>query len=133
MKELGCSYEIWDFPDGLDIKWNEKKAMKKIKRILDSKKDWEIVLTHNSDGEYGHYQHKQLNYLLSDIYKKNNFYVPIKTEYLADKLNQLPDDLKNRKYNLISGHYKSQEFVLDRYHKYLEYESLVIGNKTLGI
>lgn len=41
-----------------------------LKKII-TYKDWELIVTHNTKGEYGHQHHKMTNEIVTDIYKEN--------------------------------------------------------------
>ena len=60
------------YSDKLYLKKDYRKIKKQIKYILNYK-DWQEIVTHNPDGEYDNYQHKQLNQIVNDL-KVNNLY-----------------------------------------------------------
>lgn len=124
MNEIKANYQIWDFPDGLNTKWDEKKLTNKIIGILNLKDEWKKVMTHNSEGEYGHYQHKQLHKLITQTYKGQNFYTSSLKQYLVSDINRLTNDKFNKKINILRKCYKSQEFVMEKFQIYCEYESV---------
>ncbi len=43
-----------------------------IEKILNSNK-WDLIVTHNPKGEYGHIQHIKTNRIITDIYNSNNY------------------------------------------------------------
>lgn len=43
-----------------------------IEKILNSNK-WDLIVTHNPKGEYGHIQHIKTNKIITDIYNSNNY------------------------------------------------------------
>jgi LmbE family N-acetylglucosaminyl deacetylase len=64
-------YIMLDYPDsflGIKSKWSHFKTSLSddLKTILDLKK-WNLVVTHNPDGEYGHIQHKITSNLVTSL------------------------------------------------------------------
>ena len=53
------------YSDKVYFGFNYMKIKKQLKFIL-KYKNWKEVITHNPDGEYGNYQHKQLNHAALD-------------------------------------------------------------------
>lgn len=131
MKYIQASYQIWNFKDGSNVIWNENKVCRKIKNILKLKKEWNMVATHNYEGEYGHLQHKQLNSLVRNSYKRKNLYTPIQKYNLEKEYNRLSSKESKHKEFLMRKYYKSQVFVLDELKLYLQYEGIVECGKYL--
>ena len=124
MKELELDYQIWDFEDGLYSIWNKDKIYKKINNILNKKKQWECILTHNEEGEYGHLQHKQLNKIILDICSYKNVYTSCKKNNLIKQENALSNENKYKKIDHMRKYYKSQEFIINELKEYFEYEKI---------
>jgi LmbE family N-acetylglucosaminyl deacetylase len=65
MEKLGV--EKWEHWDGEEYKtptsYDAKKLIPKLQRLI-VERNWEKIVTHNKDGEYGHYRHKELHDLL---------------------------------------------------------------------
>ena len=66
---------ILSYPDKTNGKrdnWNssKKKITKEIKKIIQSK-NWNLIVTHNPDGEYGHIHHKMISQIVTKIVKKD--------------------------------------------------------------
>lgn len=125
MTELKIQYQIWNYKDGLDVKWNQGKVREEMRSILNQKNDWEMVITHNRDGDYGHYQHKQVYTLVTSIYQGPNLFVPISKELLIDQSNELIDIEYENKVNVFRRFYKSQLEILDKHEDYFKYERIV--------
>ena len=126
---------ILSFPDKTKGKRDNWKSCKKdiqreIKKEIDSK-DWDKIVTHNPDGEYGHIHHKKVSKYVTMILEKE------------DKIDQLvyfgkytsrknKADLKNEKslskkdydekLEIIQS-YSSQSKVMDHLHHMLPYEN----------
>lgn len=54
------------YSDKIYTNLNYKRIKKQLKNIINYK-DWSLVVTHNFSGEYGNYQHKQLNEIVSNL------------------------------------------------------------------
>ena len=70
MSHTKDDYMMLGFPDlvnGEKSNWKNEhdEINKEIKEIINSK-DWEIIVTHNPDGEYGHIHHKMLSQMVTD-------------------------------------------------------------------
>lgn len=61
------------YSDRLYLNSDYKKIKKQIKLILNYK-NWNEVVTHNPDGEYSNYQHKQINQILNELNVNNLYY-----------------------------------------------------------
>ena len=90
MNHLGITdYEIWDFSDNLPAftpAWTEEiteEISDKLKKVLSEKK-YDKIVTHNSEGEYGHNQHKAIHQIVKNLVKEN-LYVFGKGDYRLNK------------------------------------------------
>ena len=77
MKATGDSYIALGYPDKTDGKRNEwitfyDEIKKDIDMILKSN-NWDLVVTHNEKGEYGHIQHIKTNKIVTEAYNSNNY------------------------------------------------------------
>lgn len=120
---------ILNYLDSIDGKWNESEVIKCISSY-NAKNNWINILTHNEDGEYGHFQHILTNKLVNICCGNNKIMVPLLSEkrFSKDGLltrNQIKD--KEIRFEKI---YKSQsEGILNKndiYYKYFIYESIGI-------
>ena len=125
MKELNIQYKILAFKDGLNECWDIAKAKYIISKIVLSKDNWKMIVTHNKYGEYGHFQHKQLNQLVNEVCKNKNIKVFCKKDRLFDGNNKLSKGSKENKIKLANKYYKSQLNVINELSDYLEYEGIV--------
>ncbi len=120
-----------NFPDktlGKRSNWknDEEEIKKDIKKILEYK-NWDVVVTHNPDGEYGHIHHKMTSKIVTNLYDKDNLYYfgkyykknDIKDIKVKNKLNN--KELKNKKKMLEV--YKSQGFIDDKFGHMYPYEN----------
>lgn len=65
-----------ELPSGLqydpDYKWDyHQLAIQNDINLLLHYKKWDTVVTHNPQGEYGHYHHRKVNKYTTDLYKKS--------------------------------------------------------------
>lgn len=116
MEFAGSSGEMWDYPDIYDGTFDEDKVSKDLKRVLRFGK-YELVVTHNLHGEYGHSQHMALSRIVHDL-RPRNLHVFDTSE------KPLPDDLLTKKMELLR-HYQSQMYVIQGLEAYIQYEQIV--------
>ena len=117
------------YSDKLYLNRDYKKIKKQLKLILNYK-NWSEVVTHNPDGEYDNYQHKQINQILSDL-KVNNLYYfgEYYSEKELDKLDKettLDGDLIQNK---INNMVKKYDGIYDDYKHMLPFEDWIGANK----
>lgn len=124
MNELNLQYKILNFKDGLDEKWNENNVKKIVNDIILSKKHWHLVVTHNEEGEYGHFQHKQLNKIVTEACFGNHVSVFCTKDKLYNDTNKLSYEDSQIKFNLAMKHYRSQIDVIKGLSDYFEYEGI---------
>lgn len=89
------------------------------------KESWEMVITHNDEGDYGHFQHRQVYELVRDNYNKNNLYYPVKNKELFCDEYRLSTIDSDEKINFFKENYKSQLHILELYQEYFKYEKIV--------
>ena len=138
MDATNDKYIMLDYPDktnGERDNWNTvyDDITKDVEQIL-AMKDWELIVTHNEDGEYGHIHHKMTHNIVTDIYQdnyldKNNLYFFGKY-YKADKidevkfeLTEIPEENYNKKNDIIYKYYTSQKSVADGLSHMFKYEN----------
>lgn len=117
------------YSDKFYLNRDYKKIKKQIKYILNYK-NWSEVVTHNPDGEYNNYQHKQLNRILNEL-KVNNLnyfgkYYSAKELDKLDKETTLDGDLIQNK---INNMVKKYDGIYDDYKHMLPFEDWTGANK----
>lgn len=127
MESLKIQYQIWNFKDSIDYKWNEKRALNKINKILSLKEEWEMVITHNTEGDYGHFQHKEVNRLVRKAYKGDNLFSPVLSKDLFNDNNKLLSKEAKSKREFFENYYKSQKHILTLYKNYFQFEKIIKG------
>ncbi len=75
LEQSGNSGYILEYPDkvvGQRDDWKQvwDKIENDVGRIMNCKK-WELIVTHNKDGEYGHQHHIYTNSIVTELYNKN--------------------------------------------------------------
>jgi len=126
MEETGDSYITLGYPDKTDGEindWNKfyKDIYKDVEIILGSN-DWNLIVTHNSVGEYGHIQHVKTNNIVTDIYDEKFFssklyffgkyYSKKNIVKVEDSLISISDKLLDRKKEILEL-YESQFLVVE--------------------
>ena len=135
MNETGDSYIALGYPDKTNGKRNEwigvyDNIKNDIEIILNSN-DWELIVTHNEEGEYGHIHHIKTNKLVTELYDKNGYNTPLyyfgdyysknNIESVENELTKISDKDLERKEEILKI-YKSQEKVVDGLSHMLKYE-----------
>lgn len=74
MKKTGNPYLMLHYPDKTNGKrdnWdNVKAAIQKDLNTVISYKEWDYIVTHNPDGEYGHIHHKMISSMVTQLCKE---------------------------------------------------------------
>ncbi len=134
MNYTNDKYLMLGYPDktnGERDNWDDHRAniSKDIEAIVNLK-DWNIIVTHNPDGEYGHQHHKMTSSLTTGVVTTDNLYyfgkyhskkaiinyydemAPINDKYISDK----------RK---LVSFYKSQDFIQTMFDHMYSYEDWI--------
>lgn len=108
-------YELLGFRDDMNnVYYDENEVEDKLRSIIDSR-NWKKIITHNSNGEYGHIIHKSVHKIVKKI-------VPDVLEFgISD--NDLDDRIYNIKMFLLSL-YESQNTNLPGFVQYLKNEKI---------
>lgn len=120
-----------NFPDkvfGKRSDWKEEKEniRKDIKKIIEYK-NWDLIITHNPEGEYGHEHHKMTSEIVTSLYDGNNLYYFGKyySKKNIEKINKENKISKNEltKKNKMLKIYKSQGFIDNKFGHMYPYEN----------
>lgn len=114
-----------------DWKKNKKQIELELNYVM-KKKDWNNIVTHNPDGEYGHIHHKMTNKLVTKVYNKNqNGTLKYFGKYYSKKrieqnkgAREIREDIYDTKMEMIDV-YKSQSFIKSMFNQMNKYENLV--------
>lgn len=107
--------------------WNKEynKIYEVLKKIIDSE-NWDIIVTHNPDGEYGHIQHKKVSEMVTNLTDNNKLYYFGHWYRNGSNEPTMDNNLYNEKMNeLISVYYNSQTTALNYNHNMMPYENWV--------
>ena len=122
-------YEIMmGYSDKIYFNKDYKKIKKQLKYILNYK-DWQAVITHNQDGEYGNFHHKQINKNLNELDVDNLYYFG--KYYSKKELDRLDMETKadgnliKMKINMV----KNYDNIYDDYKHILPFEDLIGADK----
>lgn len=127
---------ILSYPDKLNLKRNDWKMSKAgikadISRIINYKK-WDLIVTHNEAGEYGHAHHKMTHSLVVDAYESlkcdsslyffGDYYKAYDIKEASKKLTSLSEEIILKKEELC-GMYSSQDSVMKNLSHMFPYEN----------
>ncbi len=123
---------ILTYPDKTNGKRNQWKTCKK---EIDSK-DWNQIVTHNPNGEYGHIHHKMISQFVTKILQKEDKmnrlmyfgqYTSRKNKQELKKEKQMSKKEYKEKMQVIKV-YTSQKKVMKHLHHMLPYENWIKAN-----
>ncbi len=127
---------VLDKPDKVKGKRSDWKHYKKqieleINYIM-KKKNWNNIVTHNPEGEYGHIHHKMTNKIVTKVYNKNNngnlkYFGKYYSKKRIDKnkgAREIPEEVYDKKMEMVDV-YKSQSFIKNRFNQMYKYENLI--------
>jgi LmbE family N-acetylglucosaminyl deacetylase len=138
MGKAKTEYIMLGYPDlvnGEKSKWEDEKELIKedLLDIINSKK-WDLIVTHNSMGEYGHIHHILTNNIVTNIYEDNSidsklyyfgrYYTKVELEKEEINPKKIDKNIYDMKINLL-GEYKTQEKVLELLEHMFPYEDWV--------
>lgn len=145
MKETDDQYIMLGYPDkvlGIRSSWKEDeiKIYNDLQQII-SLKDWDLIVTHNVNGEYGHIHHKKTNKIVTQIYNDYNITEPLyffgkyytkgNLAKLENKPKEIDEELYKKKVDNLIEVYKSQSFIKEsfnqmfRYEDWIKYENII--------
>lgn len=109
--------------------WKKEKYKleQELSKIIMAKK-WEVVVTHNPDGEYGHIHHQMTSKLVTKITPKDRLYYFTKyypkTKLSKQNLVKIDDRMINKKIEVLNV-YTSQQKVINNLGHMIPYENFV--------
>lgn len=119
MKEVDADCEIWSYPDVWEGHFNMSLLSKELVRVIRGRR-WDMIVTHNSEGEYGHTQHKALFSIVSSLVKTGLWVF----KYPVGKLWQLDPKVVEKKRELLQM-YKSRLPGFEMFQDDIAFESIV--------
>ena len=112
-------FEIWEYYDEQFTPLEEEELEEDLTRVVNEHK-WEKIVTHNSDGEYGHLHHKQIHQIMKKIVGSNLW------TFNFDSPHPLPDMVWKAKVDLVSMH-ESQKEICDGHLQNVRNERITRG------
>lgn len=118
MKKTNDDYIMLDYPDKTNGKRDDWSSVydsvtDSLKTIIDYK-GWDLIVTHNPDGEYGHVQHKMTNKIVTKLASDKNlmyFGRYYKSNLVPADLETITDQNYNIKVNILVPLYASQAII----------------------
>ena len=131
MHETKDSYIMLGYPDKTDGKrdnWEKitKDLTSDLKHIIEYK-DWDMVVTHNPLGEYGHIHHSMTSNIVTNLTLKNKLYYFGKyynEEDIKDSALKIKEENLEKKKELVKL-YSSQSYSVNKFYHMLGYEDLI--------
>lgn len=119
MKQYGVRYRAYDTAE--DKQNTEKKILKQIDEVL-KLKNFNRVITHNADGEYGHRNHQLVHKCV--VSKSNSeILVPVSKEIIENY--PVSNVIYQEKKDIFKNMYITETFVLEEYSVWVKNEKLV--------
>ena len=136
MEKTGDDFIMLGFDDRMnktgpisDWSYQYDAIYNKLAEIINSN-NWDTIVTHNPDGEYGHQHHIMTSEMVTDITGGNNLYYFGHWYYNGTGEQRISDSLYNIKLNdLISVYYRSQGTALNYNYNMLPYENWIKANE----
>lgn len=133
MKLTGDKYIMLGYPDktnGERDNWDSVRddITKDLQKIVDLK-EWDLIVTHNRNGEYGHIHHKMTHKIVTSVAPHENlyffgrYYTKKKIVDAEDELPRIDADDLDYKVNVLIEVYKSQKFIKDAFDQMFPYEN----------
>lgn len=147
LEESGNSGIILGYPDksfGKKDSWEHNKdgIRSDLEKIINYK-HWDLIVTHNADGEYGHIHHKMTHRFVTDIYDENKekldtdlyffgkYYTKSEIGSVSDSMQRITDEQLEFKENILKL-YKSQSKTIDMFCHMNPYEEWQLYDGTNG-
>ena len=135
IKEFGNKGISLGFPDienNVISDWSKVyyKIEKELRKIINYK-DWDMIVTHNPDGEYGHMHHIMVSTMVTKNADKNKLYYFNKyyTKEEIENINYCMKEINDRELHakmILLNNYSSQSGVVDNHSQNIKYEKLIL-------
>lgn len=139
MDSTNDKYVMLGYPDktnGERDNWDtvREDINKDISEILNLK-DWEMIVTHNPLGEYGHIHHKMTNQIVTSktgdkdkLFYFGNYYSKRKIGEILNEVPVMDENILRKKIKILKK-YKTQSFIMTSFDHMFEYEDLISFNE----
>ena len=142
MHETNDKYIMLGYPDktnGERDNWDTvyddiEKDLYKIVRL----KEWEQIITHNPEGEYGHQHHKMTSKIVTDVVSNKDILYYFGKYYSKETISDHYDELVSMnkktldKKKKIIGMYRTQSFIQTSFDQMFPYENLIEYKDWVG-
>ena len=129
IKYTNDSYIMLDYEDKIDgERSNWEDSYKYIKNDLEriiKYKDWEVIITHNPKGEYGHIHHIITNEIVTKLADKSKLKYFGKYYKRPKDLKSIDQNILDKKKYVINNIYKTQKNVLNNMSQMYPYENIM--------
>ena len=128
MKKTNEKYIMLGYPDKTKGKRDDWSSVytsisSDLKKIIDYK-DWNLIVTHNPDGEYGHIHHKMTSEIVTNLSNKERlmyFGKYYKKENIPEDLPTISEKNKKIKREELIPIYASQGYSMDKFGHMFDY------------
>ena len=130
--DLYLTLEYPEYKDNNRINWQsyKKDITKKENKIIKTK-NWNIIVTHNPNGEYGNIHHRLISNIVTEntnnkdkLYYFQEYHSKKTISNYQDYLLKLDTNTLQTKYNLLSI-YNSKDYLIESYSHIIPYEELI--------
>lgn len=136
MNKTDDAYLMLGYPDktnGERDNWSTvyEDIYQDLKHIIEYK-NWELIVTHNPDGEYSHIHHKMTSSMVTDIVKTDNLYYfgkYYKKGEIPDTLTSISSENAKKKREELIPIYASQKSTMKKLEHMFNYENWVKSNE----
>lgn len=135
MKETNDAYIMLGYKDAffnMKSKWvNIKENIEKDIQDILNLKDWQVVVTHNPEGEYGHLHHILTSNIVTEVYHGDNlyyfghYYHKNNISEVIDELIPLNEKTFRIKKDILLKNYRSQFYPKNKHRQMMLYENWV--------
>ncbi len=127
MKAVDCPYLSLGYPDRNTWENYEIAIKEELKSIL-NKEDYQVIVTHNPDGEYGHYQHQKVSNYITELAPKDKLYYfnHYYSQEEIDTLNlqRITEETVKEKERILTL-YLSQKDIVNNHKAMIPYENFI--------
>ena len=139
MKKTKNEYITFDYKEYKNsnrLNWDKNKLTKDLEKIIDTK-NWNSIITHNSEGEYGNIHHILVSDIVTNLVKDKDklyyfadYYYINKNSKTYDYLPQLDEEILKEKYKLLNR-YPNKKEIIETYYDILPYEEYIPYRKWI--
>ncbi|MDD3187570.1 MAG: PIG-L family deacetylase [Bacilli bacterium] len=128
------NFAVYNKKNNVDSWSNDKEEISVALEEIIKLKKWDLIVTHNPEGEYGNSQHRVINEVVTDLAKENNTTLYYFGDYYKDpskgdiESTAISEELVAQKKEIIVEDYPSKDYSVLRKHKQmLPYENWTLA------